>query len=278
MLEVNWFDKENAHVFDVCGFWTSSWPRKPKKITWIKGGFKDLEIAVLTEGYFKRRFIKKLVAKHKIAWLIESKEIRPKAYRRIKRLNRLFDYVLTHDKDLVDRGENFKQVYVGSSRAEDEDLNVSFNKSHLVSLIASNKTTTTGHKLRHDIAGLNLEVDLWGSGYRRFDSKREPLSEYYYSIAIMNSSYDYYFTEILIDCFIYKCVPIFWGCPSIGDIFNADGIIQFEEASEIPDILKKLSVEDYNSRALAIEENYQIAKEKFMITDDLIADKLIELI
>jgi hypothetical protein len=184
--------------------------------------------------------------------------------------------VFTHDRELVELGGNFVQVYVGSSRVDDTDIGVTFEKNRLVSLIASNKKQTKGHLLRHKVATICNGIDLWGSGYRKFESKREPLANYYYSIAIMNESYDYYFTEILIDCFIYKTIPIFWGCPNISDIFNPDGIIQFESLEELSRILPTLTPEDYARRMPAIEENYKKAIDKFLITDDLIADEIMK--
>ena len=274
MLEANWFDKENAHVYEQCGFWTCSWPKEPTKIKWNKEVKENYEIAVVTEGYFTRKFLRKLQAKYKIGWIIESKEIRPKAYKKIRWLSRNFDFVLTHDSELVKSGKNFVQVYVGSSRVQDEDVEALFEKKSLVSMIASEKNSTTGHRLRHQIAKMDLDVDLWGRGYKEFESKRDPLASYYYSIAVMNSSYDYYFTEILIDCFIYRTIPIFWGCPSIGEIFNPAGIIQFEELNELPEILDKISSDDYMKRLEAVEQNYMIAKNNFMITDDIIAEAI----
>jgi hypothetical protein len=276
MLKANWFDLENAHVFSQCGFWTNSWPKRPKKVEWIKSDLERTNVAVVTEGYFKRSFIRSLEFDYKFAWVIESKGIHPKAYRKIRRLSHLFDAVFTHDRELIELGGNFVQVYVGSSRVEDSDIGVSFEKKNLVSLIASEKKQTNGHQLRHEVAKSFDGIDLWGRGYRKFESKREPLADYYYSIAIMNESYDYYFTEILIDCFIYKTIPIFWGCPNIADVFNPDGIIQFESLDDLSRVLPTLTPDDYQRRIPAIEENYRIAIDNFMITDDLVADEIMK--
>jgi hypothetical protein len=39
-----------------------------------------------------------------------------------------------------------------------------------------------------------------------------------------------YFTEKLIDCFALGTIPIYWGCPNIGDFFDARGIITMEDS------------------------------------------------
>ena len=126
MLKANWFDLETAHVYKLCGFWTNSWPKKPKKVEWIKNDLEITNVAVITEGYFKGRFVRSLKFDHKFAWIIESKAIHPKAYRKIRKLNHLFEAVFTHDRELVELGGNFVQTYVGSSRVDDSDIGVCF--------------------------------------------------------------------------------------------------------------------------------------------------------
>ena len=46
-------------------------------------------------------------SKYNIAWLIESKEISPHLYTNFKIYDK-FDYVLTHDAELLTKGSNFE--------------------------------------------------------------------------------------------------------------------------------------------------------------------------
>ena len=55
-------------------------------------------------------------------------------------------------------------------------------------------------------------------------------------------------------------VPIYWGCPSIGDFFDANGYIAFDALADIPDILAMLSKEDYEARRQALAQNLEIAR------------------
>ena len=175
---------------------------------------------------------------------------------------------------------------IGTSRVSDSDAGI-HKKTKMLSLIASDKTWTRGHQLRHIVANAikdRYEVDLWGSAYKPFgktgltaaairEGKNEPLKDYRFSIAIMNAKHDNYFTETLIDLFRHGTIPIFWGCDNIGEYFNEDGILKFNTGPELFQILDNLTSEEYDKRKPAIKENFEIAK-KYCSMDDTFADNL----
>jgi hypothetical protein len=274
-MKVRLYDGMFDHSLQEDGAYTASMGKIPQKIEWTKDD-QPCDISVFTETHLSAA--KEVDSKIKIAWLVESAEINPWAVHEIKKVEEDFDYIFTHNKELVNLSDKYKQVYVGSSRIPEEDIDKDFEKNNLVSIIASNKRMVSGHLLRHDIIKEIENVDIWGSGYKYFKSKSEPLESYMYSIAVMNARYDYYFTEILIDCFMYKVIPIFWGCPNIGDIFDIRGMYLFNNIKELNAILDKINLEDYNSRLEYVNNNYEIAKNNFMITDDIIANKIKEVI
>ena len=82
-----------------------------------------------------------------------------------------------------------------------------------------------------------------------------------------------YFTETLVDVFRYGTVPIFWGCPNIGDFFNEKGIMQFSTGPELIKILDSLSDDLYQNKLQYIKENFEIAK-KYVSMDDTFAENL----
>ena len=108
------------------------------------------------------------------------------------------------------------------------------------------------------------------SGYpslnMKLDAKhgdRSTLMNYMFNVAIENTrkNHENYFTEKLVDCLLTKTVPIYFGCPNIGDHFNTDGILIFENENQLQDILSNLSADKYHSMKDAIEENYEKAGE-----------------
>ena len=94
-----------------------------------------------------------------------------------------------------------------------------------------------------------------------------------FSVAVMNSRVDNYFTEVLTDCFAVGTVPIFWGTPNIDEFFNADGIIQFANIEEFSKV--KLSEEEYNNMLPAVQDNFERV-QNYKSTDDIIAQTLID--
>ena len=149
-------------------------------------------------------------------------------------------------------------------------------------MIVSKKRYCSGHQLRHHIVS-NLKninkVDMWGEAFKSMPqgAKALALAEYRYSITVENSKSENYFTEKLIDCFRMGTVPIYWGSESIKDYFNMDGIIYFEEISELDAIFAGLTEEKYVSMLPAIKENYELAK-KWTSMDDTFGKNLKEVI
>ena len=56
-------------------------------------------------------------------------------------------------------------------------------------------------------------------------------------------------------------LPIYWGCPSIGDFFNTDGMLCFEDINELPAILTGCTDEYYESKLDAMKENFILAQK-----------------
>lgn len=207
------------------------------------------------------------------AWLLESPDITSQSHKWIETNNKNFTYVLTHSKELLDRGENFVFSPTGGCWIKPEDQKV-YNKVKLLSTIASAKRITHGHLLRHQCIQ-KFRIDVFGSGYKEIPYKLEALQDHAFSLTIENTKKDYYFTEKLIDCFMTGTVPIYWGCPSIDKFFNVNGMIIFDNISELSEILKNLSFEEYKSMKNAIEDNFERAKE-FLIAEDYIYEKYIK--
>ena len=205
------------------------------------------------------------VIKRKVAMVNEPRAIYPQVYDWISQNNRLFDFVLTYDKELLDRGENF--LYYPHGRCWINNYN-NDKKTKMCSIFASPKRTTPGHLLRHEVIDRFKEkMDLFGKEYTPVEYKEDGLSEYYYSVTIENSIQDYYWTEKIVDCFATKTVPIFWGSRTVIDHFNANGIIFFDTIDELCDILDNMSPAEYENMLPAIEENFSKV-EQYRIPED----------
>ena len=169
-------------------------------------------------------------------------------------------------RDLV--GDRYWWLPSCGSRIRPEDFGL-YEKERLISIVASHKQWTVGHKLRHQVVQRYPDkLDRYGSGFNdiidTYDDKRLgkilALGPYYYSFAIMNSKFDDYFTEILTDVLACGTIPIWWGTANVGKYFNPDGIIQFNTIEELDALLPTLTPELYYKKMPAIVENIEKAK------------------
>lgn len=227
--------------------------------------------AVFTD--MKLREAVRLNIEKKYAWLIEPIAIAPQNYNLIRNIKSNFTKVFTHEKTLLHEGEPYEFVPFGCCWIKPEDQNI-YQKNKSLSIIASNKRITDGHKLRHQVINqFSSKMDVYGRGWNPIDNKLTGLKDYRFSVVIENTKRDYWFTEKLIDCLVTGTIPIYWGCPSIGNFFNIDGFIVFNDINELSNIINKLSSEIYNSKLDAINENFVLAK-KYLLPDDWIYQKI----
>ena len=202
----------------------------------------------------------------KFGWLLESKwispmanEVRANPYRWLGKL----DFIFTHDKELLAVSDKFKFVPAQGSWI-DTNFVPPHPKPKLVSMIASKKNFTDGHRVRLEWAEkLRGQLDLYGRGFNQIERKEEGLFDYMFSVAIENGQYETYFTEKILDCFLSFTVPIYLGAPDIGDHFNMDGIIVLTDDFDV----SQLSEERYWSMTDAICDNYRRAKEMEVLED-----------
>jgi Glycosyltransferase family 10 (fucosyltransferase) C-term len=137
-------------------------------------------------------------------------------------------------------------------------------KDFAVSFLTSSKNAFPGHRLRQEIfEKLPASVgDLRVWKHRSppiVNDKRTILEPYMFSIVPENSQHAGYYTEKLIDCFVAKTIPIYWGCPNLADHFNLEGVLRFTEYSDLQQLLGGLTPERYHSKREAIEENFHLA-------------------
>lgn len=212
---------------------------------------------------------------NKVCWLIEPYDFVKHDYDTIINHNEKFKYVFTHEKELLKLGENYKFIPFGGCWIKEEDRKI-HDKNKMVSIISSGKNQLEGHKLRHKVISENKDkITVLGNGYKAIDEKITGLKEYRFSIAIENAKRDYYFTEKLIDCLITGTVPIYWGCPSIGDFFNPKGFIICNNLSDFTNAINSLTEQKYEDMRPYIEENFERAKN-FILSEYHIYDNFIE--
>ncbi len=171
--------------------------------------------------------------------------------------------ILTHNTMLLSKLSNARFTPHGGSFVSTEDQNPK-TKKYRISLIASSKNSTVGHKLRHRIAAWSREsaadLKLFGTGYRRVDDKREAHNDFFFSVCIENSRSPGYFTEKLIDSFLCGNLPVYWGAPDIAHFFDPRGMICCTSESDLQEAIQNVTEVDYLTRLPYLEANIQRAE------------------
>jgi hypothetical protein len=141
-------------------------------------------------------------------------------------------------------------------------------KKFAVSFLTSSKGSLPGHQLRQEIYNRLLTalptpagpIEIWKHRSPPIiDDKRTILEPYMFSIVPENSRHAGYYTEKIVDCFIAKTIPIYWGCTDLAKHFNTDGVIQFQNYDDLITKLQSLTPEFYRDREPAITENFRRA-------------------
>lgn len=246
---------------------------REKKYLINKYGYKPNLFSINLEnefGHYKRKFNiyiddKRYVnnGSKNIFIQIEPKEI----INNVKYLKinyRKYEIILCWEREILDSCPNAVLFPFGSSSLNnvvkfDDDL-----KKFQVSFLTSNKNKLIGHKFRNSLYNKIIKEDLGIKviAHRSppyIDNKYLMINEGQYSIVVENVFRENWFTEKIIDIFLMKVIPIYKGAPNIGDFFNINGILTFNDYNELCTILNKINKNYYNNIIDIVEENYRIA-------------------
>lgn len=269
-LKINTIRDTNLNkVLNYCG---EEYNVVPEMVEYV-GPFKKWEgITLFTDECFDTQslyIIDEIDSTTKIGWFMEPRMLHGKGgcmdLRYTNAENNMYklDYFFTYDHILLKKFPN-KAIYVVDNAIYlPLDKIQLYNKTKLMSMIYSWKSWTQGHRLRHQLAGLIEGLELFGTGANKpLKSKDEGLADFQYSIVIENTYNPMYFTEKILDCFATGTIPIYWGCPNIGDFFNDKGIISFEKVEDLEEIFKKLEDPEYYNKLLPyVKENYETVQQ-----------------
>lgn len=180
--------------------------------------------------------------------------------------NHLFDFILTHNEEVLKKYKNSRLFVFNSVWATHKSYEP---KEFGISTIVGNKTFTKNQIMRQElwlkqdkIPNKKFYASSFGApenimGNDVIFDKKDELFKYQFHIAIENCSIDNYFTEKILDCFITKTVPIYCGCNNIEKFFNDKGIIKFKNIKECIEKCKNINSNTYSEMFFYVEENYK---------------------
>lgn len=188
--------------------------------------------------------------------------------------------IFTRRKEILESCDNAILHPFGDCWLDPEPKELWENKDMSVSFTTTNKYRegVDGYTLRHQIvSNLNemksvsdLPFYYYASGRQPchpeisdyiLGQRRDPMFRHAFHLVIENSKCNNYFTEKLVDCFISKTVPIYFGTDDVGDYFNTDGIIIVNSIDQVMASLQTINKDLYLSMLDAVEDNYRRAKQ-----------------
>ncbi len=218
---------------------------------------------------------------YKFLWLSESRAIAQKQNNFFKKhfdeFCGAYDLIFTHDRQYLYKSENVVYCPPASNLTWIKEPEIK-NKSKLCSSICSGKEACVGHDIRNKTTRFLYEnkypVDLYGKFVNNpIEHKEEALNDYMFSITFENDRYDDYYTEKLMDCFATGTIPIYYGVPRVGEIFDIDGIIVVDENTDYNEIFDMITPEFYESKMGAIKKNYNKCING-ILADDIIYNEV----
>jgi hypothetical protein len=160
-----------------------------------------------------------------------------------------FDWIVTWRDDLpatnVIRSHCMDGWWI--KRTYDQLKNERIEKRALMSVVASDKASIPEHRRRFAFINRMMghfkdRLTVFGSIDGQYCSdKYAALMPYQYSIAIEATSFPDYWTEKIADCFLTETMPLYFGCPNIGDYFERESFVSID-------------IDDYKTSIRTIEE------------------------
>lgn len=204
-----------------------------------------------------------------VAILIESQAVHPHAYTSIQKYHQGYKAVLTFDVDTL-KLPNAHMCFFGGGWVAKEDWRV-YPKTQNLCMTLSAKRFTDGHQMRHQVyERVRGRLDGAHGFMNPIPNTLTGVRDFRFNVCVENTRKDFYFSEKILDCFSAGTVPLYWGCPSIGDFFDIEGILPFSNTDELEDQLRKCTPEYYEAIRPKIEENMRRTAEYWSYEDNII--------
>lgn len=222
--------------------------------------------------------------KHKFGMLIESEAIVPEDYKIFEKhpdLYKQFDLIFTYSSEILEKVPNARFVPFAAGLWSDLcEPDLYKHKTKICSFISSNKHMCPLHEFRYNLAHKCKDehlCDTFGTfdGGPRVESLADTYRDYMFCICLENDITKLYFSERFTTAFANQCIPIYLGATEIDKFFNPDGIIKITPESDIKEVLKMCTPEEYKRRLPAILDNYERAK-KYVNVWDFIYENYLE--
>ena len=188
-------------------------------------------------------------------WVIQNKD--------------LFNIILTQSDKVLNNCDNAVFQPFGHTWLKPDQYEKEYNKEFKLAHLQGKLLKTYGHSLRHQVTARKNELTIPTKFYETYGDRNNIddarlgkefiFGDSQFGVVIENVSSRGYFTEKILDCFLLKTIPLYWGCSNIGDYFDINGIIPFNNVDDLIYISNNLTEDYYNSKKEIINKNWKLA-------------------
>jgi len=181
----------------------------------------------------------------------------------------LFDIILTQNDKILNNCENALFQPFGHTWLKSDQYNKSHKKEFKLAHLQGKLLKTYGHSLRHETTARENEFVIPTKFYETYGDRNNiddarlgkefVFGDSQFGVVIENTSHRGYFTEKILDCFLLKTIPIYWGCSNIGEFFDINGVIPFNNIDDLIYISNNLTKDYYDSKKEIINKNWKLA-------------------
>lgn len=205
-------------------------------------------------------------------WVIQNKE--------------LFNIILTWDDKVLNNCENALYLPFGHTWFHPDQYVKNHIKEFKIAHLCGVLLKSYGHHMRHEILNRKDEIKIPTKFFYTYGDrhnieqarihKEEVFADSMFGVSIENFSHRGWFSEKILDCFLLKTIPLYWGCSNINDFFDTEGIIKFENPDDFIYISNQLTPQFYESKKEVIEKNYNLALQ-YVDYEQQIINKVLEI-
>lgn len=192
----------------------------------------------------------------------------------------IFSVILTWSDKILNNCKNAIFLPFGSTWLSADMYRAVRRKNFVVSHVRGNYNRTYGHSLRyefHDRAASEVHIPsrLWVTAGDRNDTvscataKCELFGDAQFGVVIENSSHRGYFTEKIMEMFLLRTIPVYWGCSNISDFFARDGVFQFSNVDDAIATINGFTEDTYPNLLNHVEINFSRALSYISFLDNL---------
>lgn len=235
-------------------------------------------VTLFTEGTIYDPIVEQVRSRYKVGWLLEPEEHHPLMYQKAWEARHKFDFILTYKEEfLLADPDRFRFTVRGGTWIPKRLWGLYLKEKIPGSkvMLVSEKNVTLGHAVRHYIRTWIKDtaqpVLLCGPMDRVIgQNKFEVFAPAQFVVVVEPSRQKNMFGEHLLDAVALGCVPIYYGCPNIGDFLDEDGLLVAETPEKIKAHIQTADASVYQSKYPHLRNNLNHLL-KYAVTEDYLA-------